>query len=92
MGAKIPETIRKDILKQWLTGLSRDQIARQNEIGAGTVSTILNECKQDRKKNSNDETEFDLLRELAVILKKEGISVNLFASSVRLQRALSRRA
>jgi len=91
MGAKIPEIIRKDVIKQWLAGLSRDQIARENKIGTGTVSMILNERKQDRKKYSNDETEFGLLRELAVILKKEGISVNLFAASIRLQRVLEQK-
>ena len=30
---------------QWLYGISRDQIAKANQIGAGTVSAIIKQCK-----------------------------------------------
>jgi transposase len=37
MPAKIPKPIREQVIKQWLQGISRDQIAKDNDVGAGTV-------------------------------------------------------
>ena len=87
MGAKIPITIRRQVITQWLYGFSRDQIAKGNQIGAGTVSEIIKQCKQKEYPDGNY-SEFDLIRELAVMLKREGVDVNTFASSIRLQRKL----
>ena len=41
MGGKIPESIRRDVIRQWLEGLPRQQIAKDNHIGTGTVSEII---------------------------------------------------
>ena len=87
MGAKIPITIRRQVITQWLYGFSRDQIAKANQIGAGTVSEIIKHCKRKEHPDSNY-SEFDLIRELAVMLKREDMDVNTFASSIRLQRKL----
>jgi hypothetical protein len=87
MGAKIPITIRRQVITQWLYGFSRDQIAKGNQIGAGTVSEIIKQCKQKEYPGGNY-SEFDLIRELAVMLKREDVDVNTFASSIRLQRKL----
>lgn len=38
--AKVPKSIKQQIIKHWLQGTSRDQIAKDNGIGAGTVSSI----------------------------------------------------
>lgn len=38
--AKVPKSIKQQIIKQWLQVTSRDQIAKDNGIGAGTVSSI----------------------------------------------------
>jgi DNA-binding CsgD family transcriptional regulator len=46
MGAKIPKPIREQVIKQWLQGMSRDEIAKYNDIGAGTVSAIIKDAKQ----------------------------------------------
>ena len=46
MDAKIPKSIRQQVIKQWLQGTSRDQIAKDNGIGAGTVSSIIKDAKQ----------------------------------------------
>ena len=66
MGAKIPRPIKLEVIPKWLQGKSRDQIAREVGIGAGTVSGIINECRQ-------NDLQFDLLREVAVKLR-EGIA------------------
>jgi hypothetical protein len=87
MGGKIPSTIRRQVITQWLYGFSRDQIAKGNQIGAGTVSEIIKQCKQKEYPGGNY-SEFDLTRELAVMLKREDVDVNTFASSIRLQRKL----
>ena len=90
MGGKIPSTIRRQVITQWLYGFSRDQIAKGNQIGAGTVSEIIKQCKQKEYPDGNY-SEFDLIRELAVMLKREGVDVKSFASSIRLQRKLEQK-
>jgi DNA-binding CsgD family transcriptional regulator len=37
MGGKIPKEIRLEVIRKWLEGKSRDLIAYQLHIGAGTV-------------------------------------------------------
>jgi hypothetical protein len=95
MGGKIPKTIRRRVIKQGLHGFPRDQIAKGNQIGAGTVSTIIEQCKleeqQKKEYAADDDFEFDLIRELAMMLKREGVDVNSFASSIRLQRKLEKK-
>ena len=81
MGSKTPPSIKKEIIRLWLKGLPRDQIASEVGIGAGTVSSIAKECRQ-------NDPDFDLLREVAVIIKNEGMDLNFVSSSIRLKREL----
>ena len=67
MEPKVPKSIKQQVIKQRLQGISRDQIAKDNGIGAGTVSAVIKECKR------NDIPDIDLLREVALVLKKEDI-------------------
>jgi|RhiMetdeSRZDD1v2_1073273.scaffolds.fasta_scaffold3869792_1 hypothetical protein len=89
MGGKIPNTIRRQVITQWLYGFSRDQIAKANQIGAGTVSEIIKQCKQ-KEHPCGNYSEFGLIRELAVMLKLDDVDVYTFASSIRLQRKLEK--
>jgi hypothetical protein len=75
---------------QWLNGFSRDQIAKDNQIGAGTVITIIKQCKEQKQQEytADDDFEFDVIRQVAVMLKREGVDVKSFASSIRLQTKL----
>jgi DNA-binding CsgD family transcriptional regulator len=41
MKQKIPKSIKQRVIKQWLQGMSRDEIAKDNGIGAGTLSAIV---------------------------------------------------
>ena len=43
--------------------MSRDEIAKNNDIGAGTVTAIIKDAKQ------KDIPDLDLLREVAIVLK-----------------------
>jgi hypothetical protein len=46
MPAAIDAQVKKQVINQWLSGDSRDRIAANNGIGAGTVSNIVNEWKK----------------------------------------------
>lgn len=77
----VPETIRIIVVSQWLCGLGRDEIAEINEIGKGTVSNIVDEVRQ-------TDPAFDLMRILALWLRKEGLTVQDFSNGIRLQNRL----
>ena len=84
MVAKIPQSIKIKVLNEWLQGASRFQIARNNGIGAGTVTGILQQAR------NNDIPDIDLMRKLALMLKKEDLDVYHFSSAVRLKKVLDR--
>jgi hypothetical protein len=81
MGGYIPRPIEIDVIRKWLQGKSRDQIAKEVGIGAGTVSKIINECRQ-------NDSKFDLMREVAVKLENQGDTIESFAPLVRLREIL----
>ena len=83
MGNRIPHQIKTKILREWLQGISRDKIALDNNIGEGSVTGIIQQAK-------NNIPDLDLLREIALEIKKENIDLNHFAPSVRLNRKLNR--
>ena len=47
MKHKVPRSIRERVIEQWLQGMSRDEIAKVNDIGAGTVTAIIKDTKQE---------------------------------------------
>jgi hypothetical protein len=81
MGGNIPRPIKIEVIKKWLQGKSRDQIAKEEGIGTGTVSSITNEHRQ-------NDSEFDVMRQVAVKLKLQGHSIESFAPLVRLREIL----
>ena len=64
MGGKIPEPIRRKVLREWLEGNPRRQIARDNQIGTGTVSEIIKTIG-----DIDSEARIDILRETAIMLR-----------------------
>jgi hypothetical protein len=83
MGNRIPHQIKIKVLREWLQGISRDKIALDNNIGEGSVTGITHQAK-------NSIPDLDLLREIALEIKKENIDLNHFASSFRLNKKLNR--
>ena len=82
MRPKIPEPVRRNVVREWLHGFSRDQVAKNNDIGAGTVSAIIKEAMQ-------EDPEFDLQRQVALSLKKENnLDIKSFASLIRIRNKL----
>ena len=69
------------MLYQWIQGIPRDKIAKNNDIGRGTVTNII----QQYKTNVPD---IDLMRQTALQIKKEGLEIFSFAASIRLRRLL----
>ncbi len=85
MGIKTPHSVKVKVIKEWIQGISRDQIASNNEIGAGTVTSIIQQTK-----SNYPYYDFVLMRELALKLKKENLDLNYFTSAVRLKKVLDR--
>ena len=77
MKAKIRKSIREQVLKQWLQGMSRDEIAKNNDIGAGTVTAIIKDAKQ------KDIPDLDLLKEVDIVLKNYDLDLSVAANSIR---------
>jgi hypothetical protein len=79
MPAAIGTQVKKQVINQWLSGDSRDTIAADNNIGAGTVTNIINEWKK-----GVEEFDYESIRELAVYSKKQGLGLSELASCFRL--------
>jgi hypothetical protein len=73
MVAKLPPFIKVKVLNEWLQGLPRNKIAENNGIGAGTVTGIHQQAR------NNDIPDIDLMRALALMLQKENLDINHFA-------------
>jgi hypothetical protein len=85
MPAAIDAQVKKQVIKQWLAGDSRDRIAADNNIGAGTVTNIINEWKK-----GVEDSEYDSVRELTVSIKKQGIGLSDLVCSVRLKNYIQK--
>lgn len=78
MGGRIPQPVKMEVIRKWLRGYSRDDIAKDSGIGAGTVSGIILQCRR-------DDADFDLLRAVALELKDRDLHVKDFAALFRLK-------
>jgi hypothetical protein len=79
MPPPIQEIIKRRVIQQWLSGESRDKIASDLQIGAGTVSGIVS----DFQKNLQG-SDIDSVRELAIDAKRQGLNLSELASHFRL--------
>src|SRR5919199_2445764 len=73
------EKIRENVVREWILGFSRDTIAEHNDIGAGTVSSIIANYKA-----GLEELDFDSIRQLAVEARQHGLNLSELASHFRL--------
>ena len=85
MPAKLSESVKSGVIQQWLKGVERDRIALGNGLSAGAVTNIVNEWRQ-----AIDFPVADELRELAVTLKKIGITPGECAIGCRTSMMLNR--
>lgn len=68
MPAAVKNEIKTNVIRQSLDGDTRDKIAYDNGIGAGTVSGIISEFKRGILAE-----EYESVRELSISCKKQGI-------------------
>ena len=79
MPAPIDEVIKRRVIQEWLSGEARAKIAIDNNIGSGTVSSIVNNYKI-----GLDNLDLDSFRGLMVEAKKRSMTPNDLASYFRL--------
>jgi hypothetical protein len=79
MPAPITDITKKRVVQQWLSGDSRSKIAIDNNLGEGTVSSIVNYYKI-----GLDSSEFDSARQLALEVRKQGLTMSELSLHVRL--------
>jgi hypothetical protein len=82
MGGRIPEQIKREVIRKWLLGEKRDEIATDLEIGKGTVSEIM-------KIYSQKDSEVDLIRQVALAIKALQTDVVTFSQALRLKNILN---
>jgi len=78
MPPALDEDIKNLVRQLWLSGETRKNIAVECGIGAGSVTNIINEWSQ-----GLESSEYEPMRELAVELKKEGLTIAELASIYR---------
>jgi transposase len=69
MPAAIDPAIKKQVIAQYLQGVSRDRIAADNGVGTGTVSNIIDEWKK-----GVQSSDYESVRDLAFPCKKEALN------------------
>jgi hypothetical protein len=79
----IPDKLKSKTLDDWLSGLSRDEIALANHTSQGSVSAILKELR-------TEVPDLDLMRELAVKLKKENLTILDLSHALRIHNRLNK--
>jgi predicted nucleic acid-binding Zn-ribbon protein len=85
MPAKLPDTVKSIVIQQWLQGRPRNDIAAENGLSSGAVTNIVNEWRRNLGFAVADE-----LRELALTLRKVGITASQCALGFRVAMTMSR--
>jgi hypothetical protein len=73
------EQTRGNVIRQWISGFSRDTIAEQNNIGAGTVSSIVANYKV-----GLETLDLNSIRKLSIEISKQGLNWLDLASNFKL--------
>jgi hypothetical protein len=79
MPSAIDESIKRKVIQQWISGEPRDKIAEDDNIGAGTVSSIVSNYKV-----GLEILDFDSIRQLSIEIRKQGLNWSDLASHFRL--------
>jgi hypothetical protein len=72
------EQTRRNVIRQWILGFPRDKIAAENNIGAGTVTSIVSNYKLEL-----ETLDFDSIRQLAVEARQQDWNLSDLASHAR---------
>lgn len=85
MPAKIPDNFKSLVIEEWLKGIPRDKIASDKGISTGAVTNLIEEWRLALGHSAANE-----LRELAVTLKKVGITPVQCAVGSRIAMMMNR--
>ena len=85
MPSRLPNNYKSLVIQEWLNGEQRDKIAVDSGIGAGSVTNIVNEWRA-----TLGFPTADMLRELAVTLRRLGISAAQCALGSRVATLMLR--
>jgi hypothetical protein len=87
MPPAIDPSIRKQVIRQYLNGVGRNQIARDLNLGQGTVTGIIETLKQGIEGSDPDYQ----ARDLAIHCRKEGFgSMADYREALRIKNYLAR--
>lgn len=78
MPLALEQDVNERVKMLWFSGETRKYIAEECGIGAGSVTNIINEWKKDL-----ESSDYESVRELAVELKKEGLTLSQLGSMYR---------
>jgi len=81
MPAPIPESVKSKVIEMWFLGYSRDSAASANGISNGAVTNIIRE-----REDAIGRDVMRGLRELGVLLKREGLSPAQCAIGFRIMK------
>jgi hypothetical protein len=84
MKDRVPYHIKEEVIRKWLSGEQRDKIASDMSMGAGTVTKIISEWKEEIGIPTAN-----TFRELAIELKRLNINALQCAKGYRLLNILS---
>ena len=85
MPVKLPDHMKSLVIQQWLQGESRDKIAGDNGLSAGSVTNIIDEWRRDLNFAMADS-----LRDLALTLKRIGITPAQCATGFRVAMMMNK--
>jgi hypothetical protein len=75
--------MKEKVISQWLQGLTRETIAKENDIGTGTISAIIKEARQQKEYHN-----IDLLRQISTKLREEGLEPAHLGFAIRLKKIM----
>jgi hypothetical protein len=79
MPARLPDNIKSLVIQQWLEGKPRNDIAAENGLSDGAVTNMIKEWKHNLGFSLADD-----LRELAVTMKRVGVTASQCAVGFRV--------
>lgn len=85
MRQQLPTHIKEEVIRKWLSGEQRDKIASDISMGAGTVTNIISEWKEEIGIPTADG-----LRVLATELKRSNINASQCAKGYRLLNIINK--
>jgi hypothetical protein len=83
MGGNVPQAIKDAVLREWLQGTSRYEISISNDISTGSVSKIIDQYR-------DEIPDLDMMRQIALMVKKKELDLKDIASAVRLKKMLDK--